>query len=60
MVNWRNNRYEFGSEQIMETGYESCLITFWHPRERRIAALHVEAPVTGVAEQHVVLQRDTK
>ena len=32
-----------------------CLFTFWHPREGRITALHVETPVTGVAEQHVVL-----
>lgn len=34
---------------------QSCSFTFWHPREGRITALHVEAPITGVTEQHVVL-----
>lgn len=30
-------------------------LTFRHPGQGRITALHVEAPVTGITKEHVVL-----
>lgn len=35
--------------------------TFWHPDQRRVTALHVEATITRITEQHILLhgQQDT-
>ena len=41
-------------EEVVERG-----VTFWHPHQWGVTALHVEPPVTGVTEQHVLLNAHT-
>lgn len=31
-------------------------LTFWHSWKRRVAALHVKAPITWIAEEHLILK----
>lgn len=35
-------------------------LTFWHSWKRRVAALHVKAPITRVAEEHLILKERKK
>lgn len=38
---------------------EKASRTFWHSAERWVATLHMKPPITGVTEQHLILQTRT-
>lgn len=53
---WSKQTYHEHLVFVLFFFLRSCARTFGHPCQRRITALHVETPITGVAEEHVVLE----